>query len=206
MLKHRRRPLTAYEIRNVRLRTIGIRKGYEPGAVHELLQRLAEETAGRDATIADLTSRLHRAEVEAYARRHGTLPASPTADLDDMLAEIDLKMKAQQHVDEFIALAQHGGAQIVEQSRQQAGQIIATAHADAEQAVHAYRAGAGVDCGPDREELARLLGLVQWAQAQLAGLHEQVRTADVTVGRELRGIVDRLRPALESDPAGNGAR
>jgi hypothetical protein len=166
--------------------------------VNELFQRLAQETASRDATIADLTNRLHRAEIEAYARRHGALPASHSANLDDLLGEIDQKMKAQQYADELVALAQHSGSQIVDQSRQQASQVIAAAHADAEEVAQAYRAQAGSDQRPDREELARLLGLVQWAQAQLAGLHEQIRTTDLTVGQELRSIVDRLRPALGS--------
>lgn len=201
-VRHRRRPLTAHEIRNARLPTIGLRKGYDPAAVQTLLQRLAEETASRDATISEMASRLHRAEVEAYARRHGALPASPTANLDDLVAEIDLKMRAQQAADELIAVAQHSGAQIVEQGRQQASEVVASAHADAAEVARAYRAHVGTDQWPDRQELARLLGLVQWAQAQLAGLHEQIRAADLTVGRELRGIVDRLRPALESGIAG----
>jgi DivIVA domain-containing protein len=196
MITQRRRPLTAYEIRNLRLRTIGLRKGYDPGAVHELLQRLAQETASRDATITDLANRLHRAEIEAYARRHGALPASPTANLDDLVSDIDLRMKAQQYADELVALAQHAGAQIVEQSRHQAARIIAAAHADGEEVTHAYRTQAALDQRPDRAELARLLGLVQWAQAQLAALHQQVRSTDLAVGQELRSIAERLRPAL----------
>lgn len=200
MSEHRRRPLTPHEIRNMRLRTIGLRKGYEPAAVHELLQRLAEETASREGVIADLSSRLQRAEAEAYARRHGTLPASPSSvNLDDMMAEIDIKLKAQQYADEMIASAQHGAAQIVEQGRLQASQILADAHSSAEQAAREYRAGAGGSYSPDREELARLLGLAQWAQAQLAGLHQQIRATDMTVSKELGGIADRLRPVLESD-------
>src|SRR5690606_38291929 len=38
----RHRPLTPHEIRNVQLRRIGLRKGYDPAAVDELLQRLAD--------------------------------------------------------------------------------------------------------------------------------------------------------------------
>lgn len=202
MTEQRRRPLTPHEIRNVRLRTIGLRKGYEPAAVHELLQRLAEEAASREATIADLNGRLHRAEMEAYARRHGTLPASALAvNLEEMLAEIDVKLKAQQYADELIASAQHGAAQIVEQGRQQASQVLADAHSTAEHAAHRYRANAGASYDPDREELARLLGLAQWAQAQLAGLHQQIQATDATVSKELRGIAERLRPVLESGTA-----
>lgn len=201
MTEHRRRrPLTPHEIRNVRLRTIGLRKGYDPAAVHELLQRLAEETASREGMIADLSGRLHRAEAEAYARRHGTLPASTGAvNLEEMLAEIDVKVKAQQYADELIASAQHGAAQIVEHGRQQASQILSEAHGAAEQAAHRYRAQAGGSYNPDREELARLLGLAQWAQAQLSGLHQQIQATDSTVSKELRGIADRLRPVLEAD-------
>jgi DivIVA domain-containing protein len=159
MSRHRSAPLTAQEIRAIRLRMIKVRKGYDPGAVHELLHRLAEETASRDAAIANLTSRLHRAEIEAYARRHGTLPASLTPpELESMAAEVD-----------------------VTGARQHAGEPTA-----------------------DQEELARLVSLVQWAHAQIAGLHEQVRVTDVTVGTELRGIVARLSPMLGSGPSGSG--
>lgn len=199
MTEDRRRSLTPHEIRSSRLPTIGLRKGYDPPAVHHLLQRLAEETARREGTIADLTNRLHRAEAEAYARRHGTLPAAPApTNLDELLADIDVRMKAQHYADELIASAQHGAAQIVHQGRQQASQILTEAHAAAERAAYAYRVSAGDTYNPDREELARLLGLAQWAQAQLAGLHQQIRATDATVSKELGGIIDRLRPAVGS--------
>lgn len=210
MSEQRRRPLTPHEIRNLQIRRIGLRKGYDPTAVHEVLQRMADEVASRDRTISDLTGRLTRAENEAYARRHGTLPAAPdTRRIEDMLGEIDVKMKAQQYADEVIASAQHGAAKIVEQGKHQASQILGDAHRAAEQAAHAYRAQAGSDYNPDREELARLMGLAQWAQAQLAGLHQQITATNATVGRELGSIVERLRPALESGApypdAGSGA-
>lgn len=202
MHEGRRRPLTANEIRNLRIRRVGLRKGYDPTAVDDLLARLAEETAQRERTIGDLTSRLARAEAEAYARRHGTLPAVPRSrNLEEMLVEIDIKMKAQQYADEVIASAQHGAAQIVEQGRQQASQILNDAHRAAEQAAHAYRARAGADYNPDREELARLLALAQWAQGQLAGLHQQISATNAMVGKELGSIVERLRPALEPGSA-----
>lgn len=200
--------MTPHEIRNLNLqiRRVGLRKGYDPTAVHELLHRLADDVAGRDRTISDLTSRLARAENEAYARRHGTLPAAPdNGRIEDMLAEIDVKMKAQQYADEVIASAQHGAARIVEHGKHQASQILSDAHRAAEQAAHAYRAQAGADYSPDREELARLLGLAQWAQAQLAGLHQQISATNTTVGRELNSLVERLRPALQPDSAPPGA-
>lgn len=200
MTEQRRRPLTSHEIRNLQLRRIGLRKGYEPQAVHELLQRLADEVASRDRTISDLTGRLTRAENEAYARRHGTLPAAPDhGKVEELLAEIDVKLKAQQYADEMIASAQHGAAQIVEQGKLQASQILSDAHKAAEQAARAYRARAGAGYSPDREELARLLALAQWAQAQLAGLHQQITATDSTVSRELGSIVERLQPLLEAD-------
>jgi cell division septum initiation protein DivIVA len=200
MTERRRRPLAPHEIRNLRISRSGLRKGYDPGSVHELLQRLAEETASRDAMIADLSSRLHRAEVEAYARRHGVLPAAQNGSpLAELLAEIDVTMRAQRHADEVIAAAQHGAAQIVQQSRQQASQILDDAHRAAEQAARSYRARAGAGYDPDREELARLLGLAQWAQAQLAGLHQQITATDATVSKELNTIVERLRPAIERE-------
>jgi DivIVA domain-containing protein len=201
MNEGRRRPLTANEIRSLRIRRVGLRKGYDPAAVDDLLARLAEETASREQTIGELTSRVARAEAEAYARRHGTLPAVPRSrNLEEMLVEIDVKMKAQQYADEVIASAQHGAAQIVEQGRQQASQILNDAHRTAEQAAHAYRAQAGANYSPDREELARLLALAQWAQAQLAGLHQQISATNAMVGQELGSIVERLKPALKAGP------
>jgi DivIVA domain-containing protein len=197
----RHRPLTPHEIRNVQLRRIGLRKGYDPAAVDELLQRLADEVAAREQTISDLTGRLSRAEAEAYARRHGALPAVPESRrLEDMLAEIDIKLQAQRYADEVIATAQQGAAQIVEQSRQQASQVLSDAHRAAEQAAHAYRARAGSDYNPDREELARLLGLARWAQGQLAGLHQQITATNNTVSKELDSIIARLAPAIEQGP------
>lgn len=201
MSEARRRQLTPNEIRNLQIRRIGLRKGYDPAAVHELLQRLADEIATREQTISELTTRATRAETEAYARRHGTLPAtSETRRVEDMLAEIDSRMKAQQYADEVIASAQHGAAEIVEQSKHQASQILTDAHRAAEQAAHAYRARAGAEYNPDREELARLLGLAQWAQAQLSGLHQQVSATNAMVNRELGSIVERLQPVLEDRP------
>jgi cell division septum initiation protein DivIVA len=200
MSEHRRRPLTPHEIRNLRISRIGLRKGYDPAAVHELLQRLAEETASRDAMISDLSSRLHRAEAEVYARRHGVLPAAPEgSQLAEMLAEIDVAMKAQRQADELIAAAQQGAAQIVQQGRQQASQILEQAHRAADEAARSYRAQAGAGYDPDREELARLLGLAQWAQAQLAELHQQITATDARVSTELGTIIERLRPAIESE-------
>jgi DivIVA domain-containing protein len=201
MTERRRRPLTPHEIRSLQIRRIGMRKGYDPAAVHELLQRLAEEIASRDHTISDLTGRLSRAETEAYARRHGALPASPDSGrVEDLLAEIDIKLKAQEYADEMIASAQHGAAQIVEQSKQHASAVLTDAHRAAEQAAHAYRARAGNDYNPDREELARLLGLARWAQGQLAGLHQQLTATNSTVSKELDSIIERLQPAIDSGP------
>src|SRR5690606_24584671 len=45
MYEGRRRPLTANEIRTLRIRRVGLRKGYDPHEVDDLLTRLAEETA-----------------------------------------------------------------------------------------------------------------------------------------------------------------
>ncbi|QSB15844.1 hypothetical protein JQS43_05780 [Natronosporangium hydrolyticum] len=206
MNERRRRPLTSHEIRNLQIRRIGLRKGYDPTAVHELLQRLSDEVASRDRTISDLTSRLNRAENEAYARRHGTLPAGANeAQITDLLTEIDVRLKAQQYADEVIASAQHGAAQIVQQGRHQASQILGDAHKAAEQAAHAYRQRAGADYSPDKEELARLLALAQWAQAQIGGLHQQLTATNTTVGRELSSIVERLRPILEPNSDSGGA-
>jgi cell division septum initiation protein DivIVA len=206
MNDRRRRPLTAHEIRNLQIRRIGLRKGYDPNAVHELLQRLSDEVASRDRTISDLTSRLTRAENEAYARRHGTLPAAADeGQITDLLAEIDVRLKAQQYADEVIASAQHGAAQIVRQGRHQASQILGDAHKAAEQAAHAYRQRAGADYNPDKEELARLLALAQWAQAQLGGLHQQMTATNTTVARELSSIGERLRPILDPNGDNGGA-
>lgn len=202
MSEARRRPLTPHEIRNLRIRRIGLRKGYEPGAVEELLQRLADDAASREHTINDLANRLDRAETEAYARRHGTLPAAPNqARLDDLLADVHSRLRAQQYAEELIASAQRGAAQIVAQGREQASQILHEAHRAAEQAARDYRAEVGAGYRPDQEELARLLGLTQWAQSQLAALHQQITTTNSTVCQELASIIERLHPAVAGEPA-----
>jgi hypothetical protein len=122
-----RRPLTPHEIRDAPLRRIGPRKGYEPAAVHELLRRLAEETAARERTIGELTGRLLRAG-----------PA-----LDPVEDPVERARLAQQYADELITVAQHAAAQIVEQARQQARQLLADADRAAQQAARAYRYAPG---------------------------------------------------------------
>jgi DivIVA domain-containing protein len=54
--QHRRRPLSAHDIRNIRIRQIGFRKGYDPGEVEAILHRLAEEVATRDGQITTLAA------------------------------------------------------------------------------------------------------------------------------------------------------
>lgn len=199
MTELRRRPLTPNEIRSRQLRRIGLRKGYDATEVDELLRQLADEAASRDRTISELSGRLHRAETEAYARRHGTLPAGANqVRVDDMLAQIDQRTKAQHYADELIASAQMGAAQIVAQGKEQASQILRHAYQAAQEAADAYRAQAGNGYRPEQEELARLLGLAQWAQSQLVNLHQQITDTNTRVSNELIGIVERLRPAVES--------
>ncbi len=191
---YRRRPLSPHEIRNLRIRQIGFRKGYDPAEVEALLQRLAEEVAARDGRITALLTENERLQVEVYARRHGQLPANTAPDLDeDLIAQ---RVQAQQYADEMLAAAQTSAAQLVSQSRQQANEILRTAHDAAERAVLEYRANAGGNYTADREELTRLATLAQWAMRQLAGLRAQVDATDDAARLELTSILDRLGPIL----------
>jgi hypothetical protein len=199
MAEPRRRPLTPNEIRALQIRRIGLRKGYDASEVHELLKRLADETANRDSIISGLASRLRRAETEAYARRHGTLPAAANQlHIDQMLAQIDQRERVQHYTDELIATAQQGAARIVAQGREQASQILRQAYAAAQCAADAYRARAGNGYRPEQEELAQLLGLAQWAQAQLVSVQAHITDTNTRVSNELTGIAERLKPAVES--------
>jgi DivIVA domain-containing protein len=191
---YRRRPLSPHEIRNLRIRQIGFRKGYDPAEVEALLQRLAEEVAARDGRITALLTENERLQVEVYARRHGQLPANTAPELDeDLIAQ---RIQAQQYADEMLAAAQTSAAQLVSQSRQQANEILRTAHDAAERAVREYRANAGGSYTADREELTRLATLAQWAMRQLAGLRAQVDATDDAARLELTSILDRLGPIL----------
>jgi DivIVA domain-containing protein len=191
---YRRRPLSPHEIRNLRIRQIGFRKGYDPAEVEALLQRLAEEVAARDGRITALLTENERLQVEVYARRHGQLPANTAPELDeDLIAQ---RLQAQQYADEMLAAAQTSAAQLVSQSRQQANEILRTAHDAAERAVREYRANAGGSYTADREELTRLATLAQWAMRQLAGLRAQVDATDDAARLELTSILDRLGPIL----------
>lgn len=191
---YRRRPLSPHEIRNLRIRQIGFRKGYDPAEVEALLQRLAEEVAARDGRITALLTENERLQVEVYARRHGQLPANTAPELDeDLIAQ---RVQAQQYADEMLAAAQTSAAQLVSQSRQQANEILRTAHDAAERAVREYRANAGGSYTADREELTRLATLAQWAMRQLAGLRAQVDATDDAARLELTSILDRLGPIL----------
>jgi cell division septum initiation protein DivIVA len=189
--------LSPHEIRNARIRSIGIRRGYERTEVDTLLWRVAEETAVREGVISNLTVRLERAERENYARKHGHLPDSAPGDLDDML--VDERVKAQRYADELIASAQWSAQQLVEQSRSQADNIIREAHVVAEQAAREYRSRAGETYSADREELARLAALAHWAIRQFGGLRQQVDATDDTAQAELSTILDRLGPILRPD-------
>ncbi|MFF5234421.1 DivIVA domain-containing protein [Dactylosporangium sp. NPDC000521] len=199
----RRRPLSPHEIRNVRLRQIGFRKGYDPAEVNALLQRVAEETAARDGQISTLLNEVERLQREVYARRHGQLPDNAPAGLDEAL--ISERIQAQQYVDEIVAAAQTNAAHVVAQSRQQANEIIRAAHAAAEQAARDYRATSGTSYSPDREELARLATLAQWAIRQFSGLRTQVDATDDAARQELASILDRLAPILGPGNTGTGA-
>nr|BFE57731.1 hypothetical protein GCM10020063_022570 [Dactylosporangium thailandense] len=199
----RRRPLSPHEIRNVRLRQIGFRKGYDPAEVNALLQRVAEEIAARDAQISTLLNDVERLQREVYARRHGALPDNAPVGLDEAL--ISERIQAQQYVDEIVAAAQTNAAHLVAQSRQQANEIIRAAHAAAEQAARNYRATSGPSYSPDREELARLATLAQWAIRQFSGLRTQVDATDDAARQELASILDRLAPILYPGNTTNGA-
>jgi len=191
---HRRRMMAPHEIRRVRLRQIGFRKGYDPAAVDELLIRLAEDTAVRDGEITNLRGRLDYAERELYARRHGHLPDNAPDGFDP--AAIDTQLKAQRYAEDLVTAAQQSAAAIVAQGRAQADSIIKHAHAMAEQAARDYRARAGASYTADREELVRLATLARWAMAQVSGLRTQVDATDDAATAQLSTILDRLAPLL----------
>jgi cell division septum initiation protein DivIVA len=193
-LSERRALLSPHEIRNARIRQIGIRRGYDKFDVDTLLWRIAAEIAAREGVITDLATRLERAEREVYARKHGYLPDAGPRNLDDLL--IEERVNAQRYADEMIASAQYSAAQLVQHGRNQAASIIHQAHEVAEQAARDYRARAGHTYSADREELARLATLAAWAMRQFAGLRKQVDATDDAAQAELATIFDRLQPIL----------
>lgn len=194
--QHRRRPLSPYEIRGARIRQIGFRKGYDPAEVEALLQRVAEEVAARDGRIASLLSENDRLQRELYARRHGSLPADTSPNLDE--ETINRALQAQQYVEEMMAAAQTNAASLVAQSKEQAREIVLAARQTAEQAVREYRAAAGPNYTADREELTRLATLAHWAIRQFSGLRAQVEATDDAARLELASILDRLGPMLQT--------
>jgi DivIVA domain-containing protein len=201
-VQHRRRPLSPHEIRNTRIRQIGFRKGYDPGEVEALLQRLAEEVAARDGQLNNLLMENERLQREVYARRHGQLPDSAPQGLDELM--ISRQMQAQQYVDDMLAAAQNSAASLVAQSKQQAREIVRSARESAEEAVREYRARAGGSYSPDREELTRLATLAQWAIRQFSGLRSQVDATDDAARQELASILDRLAPILQGPQQSQG--
>jgi DivIVA domain-containing protein len=188
--------LSPHEIRSARIRQIGFRKGYDPGEVEALLQRLAEEVAARDGRIASLLAENERLQRELYARRHGALPANLPPELDE--STINRQLQAQQYVEEMMAAAQNNAASLVAQSKAQAREIVLAARQTAEQAVREYRAAAGPSYSADREELTRLATLAHWAIRQFAGLRSQVDATDDAARQELASILDRLGPILQT--------
>ena len=194
--QHRRRPLSAHDIRNIRIRQIGFRKGYDPGEVEAILHRLAEEVATRDGQITTLAAENDRLQRELYARRHGQLPAASAQNLDEAL--ITRQLQAQRYVEELMAAAQTNAASLVAQSKHQAREIVLAARQTAEQAVREYRASAGASYSPDREELTRLATLAQWAIRQFSGLRGQVDATDDAARQELASILDRLGPLMQT--------
>jgi len=193
--QHRRRPLSPHEIRTARIRQIGFRKGYDPGEVEALLQRLAEEVAARDGRIGTLLAENDRLQRELYARRHGALPANTAPELDE--SAINRQLQAQQYVEEMMAAAQTNAASLVAQSKEQAREIVLAARHTAEQAVREYRAAAGPSYTADREELTRLATLAQWAIRQFSGLRSQVDATADAARQELALILDRIGPVLQ---------
>jgi DivIVA domain-containing protein len=194
--QHRRKPLSPHEIRTIRIRQIGFRKGYDPSEVEALLQRLAEEMAARDGVIQALLSEKDRLERELFARRHGHLPTSTVDNLDE--TAIARQIQAQQYVDDLITTAQNNAASLVAQSKHQAKEIVQSARETAEHAVREYRASSGAHYAPDREELTRLATLAHWAIRQFSGLRAQVDATDDAARQELASILDRLGPLLRT--------
>jgi DivIVA domain-containing protein len=188
--------LSPHEIRSARIRQIGFRKGYDPGEVEALLQRLAEEVAARDSRIGSLLSENERLQRELYARRHGALPANTPPELDEQA--INRQLQAQQYVEEMMAAAQTNAASLVAQSKQQAKEIVLAARQTAENAVREYRAAAGPSYTADREELTRLATLAHWAIRQFSGLRSQVDATDDAARQELASILDRIGPILQN--------
>lgn len=202
-LSGRRALLSPHEIRSMRIKQSGIRRGYDKTEVDTLLWRIGGEIAAREGAITDLLTRLDRTERELYARKHGHLPDASPGNLDDLL--IDERVSAQRYADEMIASAQYSAAQLVQHGRAQAANIIRQAHEAAEQAARDYRARAGSSYSADREELARLATLAAWAMRQFAGLRKQVEATDDAAQAELATILDRLRPILGTTEASEQA-
>lgn len=202
----RRRLASPDEVRRIRPRQLGFRRGYDPAAVDELLLRLADDMAERDREIAMLQTRLDHAQREIYARRHGHLPDAAPRGFDP--EAIDAQMQAQRYAEELVATAQQSAAAIVEQGRMQAEGIIRHAHAMAERAAHEYRARAGSSYTADREELVRLATLARWAMGQVSGLRAQVDATDDAARSQLGTILSRIGPLLDErpDPAGGPPR
>ncbi len=191
----RRSQLSADQIRNPRLRDAAIgRRGYRREDVEQLLGRIAAQVEERDALIANLQAEIH--QLRNHYRTYYSARGIDLAALDKITGTrvdaVAVVMNAQQVADQLVEDARAQARSMAQIARAEAEATIARARADAEQAARTYRATAGPNYSPDREQLERVssvarsvLSALNGATNQMHGATEQMNALTAAFAAEL---------------------
>lgn len=201
----RRTPLSADYMRTVQLKTTGVLgRAYDPTDVRNLLRRVADDIdtrnkmlAARDRDLARARQRISDLEEELDYRKHGRLP---NAIKDEIPPDaLEARREAQREADRMIASAQRSAAEIAKTARLQAERMLAHAAERSDSAALGYRRRVqGGVYSADREEVERMLAVLDWlleifgtSKVQFGAYH------DATM-EQLRKVRGRLDPAVDA--------
>ncbi|GEM_PF-5371234 len=201
---NRRSPLSADQIRHPRLRDAPIgRRGYRREDVELLLGRIAAQVEERDALIAQLQAEIHqlRNHYRSYYSDRGIDLAALDKITGTRVDAVAVLMNAQQMADQLVEDARAQARSMAEIARAEAETTISRGRADADQAARAYRASAGPNYSPDREQLERIsavagtvLSALNGATTQAHGAAEQMQALTAAFAFELGNLTG--RPAV----------
>lgn len=195
-----RLPVSAHYLRTVRIKSVGmLGRAYDQQAVDALLERLALDVECYAAERQDLEDRLYRLTLELDERKHGRLPNATPDEIPEQA--ITAQRQAQRYADQLIASAQNGAAQITKTARTQAEQIVRAAYERAEKAAQDYRSRAGKSYSADREEVERLVAVLDWLLEMFDGFATQFGAYHEATRVQLTKVRDRLAPP-EPKPVG----
>ncbi|GAB2966595.1 DivIVA domain-containing protein [Amycolatopsis acidiphila] len=180
-----RRILTPERIRSITFSKSPLgRRGIDPDEVELFQRRLAEEMAAGEAENARLRAEVERLRDWYRSHNENIDPALVTAQVN--VEAVNLLSEAQLQAEAYIAQAEAHCRRLTGDARRQATTLLRDAEQQAEvaaqQAVRAYRDGAGADHAAEIEDMERRLA---WLRAFCHAVQVQLHAASDAFAQEI---------------------